>query len=196
MPSQYFNTGEDKGSPKIRYGAGLMWLNPSCGCSSEATLVHDGGCYYRGHGGDTYGFVSMYAPRPAFLTCATLVAYHLLSISVFGLVAIGTAFSGRSTHHFARNEPAQCRRPGRSAVQTRELTPPSGDLPSSRRLLDLLLRRGCTNGCARWWVPPSLSSATVRPGLCISTHFFRAIRRGLCVLSQLQQGQGEHAMGG
>jgi hypothetical protein len=67
---QHFNKGWDGGAKKLEYGAGLMRLQPSCGCSPNITGKD--GCSYRGHGGDTYGFITMYGLRPA-LTRTTII---------------------------------------------------------------------------------------------------------------------------
>ena len=59
---QPFTIGWDKGATNIEYGAGLMHLQPggACNCSREAVSRPSGaGCYYSGHGGDTFGFVTM-----------------------------------------------------------------------------------------------------------------------------------------
>ena len=38
-----------------------MRLEP---CNCDHKIVANGACYYQGHGGNTYGFVTMCAPRP------------------------------------------------------------------------------------------------------------------------------------
>lgn len=53
---QEFNRGDDAFSSKIKYGAGLMSLNPGCRCHTSSDVCD---YHYIGHGGDTYGFVSM-----------------------------------------------------------------------------------------------------------------------------------------
>jgi hypothetical protein len=63
---QHFNKGWDGGAPKLQYGAGLMRLLPPCDCDPD--IVAKGGCYYKGHGGDTYGFITMCALRPRVQT--------------------------------------------------------------------------------------------------------------------------------